>query len=243
MKLVERIDIKNLTLIDIIRYKFASKYVEDKIVLDIACGSGYGTILLSEHGARKVIGLDIDFNTILELQKQYHNNNNNIEFINGSTYSIPFSDEYFDILVSIETLEHLENPDTFLNEARRVLKKGGIIIISTPLNESESRFTPQNPFHIREYNLYEIECIMSKYFIKLDIYFQRSKLKANWLTRIFDRLRRYGVNLTPLKSILNPILLLKIRKILKAQKSKIISSEISEENNNAEVVIVVGRKY
>lgn len=241
MKLLERIDIKNLTTIDVVRYKFASKYVKNKKVLDIACGSGYGTMMLSRAGAHKVTGIDIDQNTILDLKKQY-SSISNFEFISGSVYEIPFPDEHFDVLVSMETLEHLAYPDIFLKEAKRVLKKSGKIILSTPLNEGQDRLTPQNPYHVREYNFSEIKNMMNKYFFNLEFHFQHSILKANWLTRIFDKLRKYGINLEPIKARVNPRLVIIIRKIMNAQKNKIISSVISKENYEAEVVIVIGNK-
>jgi len=62
----ERGDINNITLQDIERYKFALNYVKDKRVLDIACGTGYGSaMLLLECKAKEVFGVDIDKNTIL----------------------------------------------------------------------------------------------------------------------------------------------------------------------------------
>ena len=70
------------------RYEFASKYIKSKKILDIACGSGYGSEILSKNGAYHVIGCDISEEAI-EYAKKYYQHNN-IEFISGNITKINF---------------------------------------------------------------------------------------------------------------------------------------------------------
>ena len=58
----------------LIRYELAKEFVKDKTVLDIACGSGYGTKILAEAGAREVEGIDISEEAIISARKNYENN-------------------------------------------------------------------------------------------------------------------------------------------------------------------------
>jgi len=94
-----------------------------KKALDAASGNGYMTRWLIENGF-DVVALDITNNNwkLPEVKSHYSDFNKRIEA----------SDETFDLLVSIETIEHLENPFLFIRELSRVAKPGGIVIITTP---------------------------------------------------------------------------------------------------------------
>lgn len=238
---LERVDNKNLTSIDVVRYEFAGSYVKGKNVLDIACGNGYGTIMLLKSGASEVYGVDLEKNIIAALREKY-SSIKNLFFNEGSAYEIPFPNDFFDTVVSIETLEHLQNPKIFLKEVNRVLKPNGLVILSTPLNESETRFSPSNPFHVREYNLAEFKDLLKFYFIEIDLFFQRSVLKPNWLTGLINRLEDRGVEIRKLKRIISTNLILRIRKMLHADKNKVLVSEIIKNHHSSDVVIAVAKK-
>ena len=138
------------------RYLYASYFVENKIVLDIASGEGYGTFLLSSAKARKVFGVDIASEAVQNARETYKNAN--LEFINGSIASIPLASDSIDVLISFETIEHVDqaNQQMFLNEIERVLKPDGILIISTPnkLTYSDIPYY-KNEFHIKEFYIDE----------------------------------------------------------------------------------------
>jgi len=151
------------------RYEFAKKYVADKIVGDIACGTGYGTEILAHNKAEKVIGVDISLDAI-NYAKRYHKLENN-DFICSSAHATPLKDNELDILVSFETLEHLENEDELLSEFQRILKKDGILIISTPNDWGVNELSPH---HVRSYDYFVLLETLNKYFIVEQLYNQNS---------------------------------------------------------------------
>src|SRR4030043_1073532 len=86
------------------RYIFASQFVKNKVILDIACGSGYGADLLVKSGSRKVYAVDIAEETIKYCKNK--NNSDNLDFLVGSVDHIPIEDLEVDVIVSMETIEH-----------------------------------------------------------------------------------------------------------------------------------------
>jgi ubiquinone/menaquinone biosynthesis C-methylase UbiE len=143
------------------RYAIAIDLVKDKIVLDLACGEGYGTNLLSKT-ARKVTGIDISKEAILHARKKYLREN--IEFIEASAINLPLQDNSIDVVVSFETIEHLFEQESFLNEIKRVLKIEGILIISSPERENYRKLDPENPFHVKELCKAELISLLEKRF-------------------------------------------------------------------------------
>lgn len=140
------------------RYNFSLKYLsKDDIVLDAPCGGGYGTNLLS-FGAKKVYGIDIFPGAIKHAEEFFKNKKS--KFIVGDIQNMKkkFTGKQFDKLISFEGIEHLKNPEKFLLEAKRVLKKDGQLIISTPRKPHGS------PYHIYEFTLEEFVVLLSKYF-------------------------------------------------------------------------------
>lgn len=132
------------------RYAIACDLVNDKIVLDIACGEGYGTNLLSKS-AKNVVGVDIDKITVCNANEKYASKNTKISYLEGSLISIPFEDNYFDVIVCFESIEHISDHDRALSEFIRVLKDDGLLIISTPDKYLYSDLPKySNPFHIKE---------------------------------------------------------------------------------------------
>ncbi|MCX6799863.1 MAG: class I SAM-dependent methyltransferase [Candidatus Falkowbacteria bacterium] len=130
----------------VVRYQFASRFVQSKVVLDIACGSGYGSQILALAGAAQVIGVDIDKQAIDLANSK--NQSKNINYINSDATKLNLGNESIDVIVSFETIEHLKNPEEYLKELKRVLKVDGIALISTPNLEVSKN---HNPFHIKEY--------------------------------------------------------------------------------------------
>jgi ubiquinone/menaquinone biosynthesis C-methylase UbiE len=139
------------------RYALALQYCRGKRVLDAGCGAGYGAAHLA-HSAERVTGIDISSETIDDAGRQYPIPN--LRFEVASASSMPFADESFDVVTAFEMIEHLEDWNSFLTEAARVLAPGGVALISTPNREyyTESRGTAgPNPFHVHEFSAAEFE--------------------------------------------------------------------------------------
>lgn len=152
------------------RYSFAKEYVKDKNVLDIACGVGYGTAILKDAGAKRVVGIDLSKDAINHATKIY--GSEGILFSVGDAQDLKIS-EIFDVIVSFETIEHLAYPEKFLSSINKYLKPGGIFIVSTPIRTSGIlQDKPINPYHVREWNVVEFEHLLQNYFKDVRIVFQ-----------------------------------------------------------------------
>lgn len=155
------------------RYNMLNQLVENKSVLDAACGEGYGSFLLS-NSAAKVIGIDIDSETINHAKKRYVKDN--LDYFVTSIDHMPFPDHSFDIIVSFETLEHVDEQMqlAFLKEVQRLLKENGTFIISTPNKKyySDQRGYSNN-FHVKELYKEEFSELLKEYFIYVNMVSQR----------------------------------------------------------------------
>lgn len=152
------------------RYSFAADFVKEKIVLDIACGEGYGANYLANF-ATQVIGIDIDNKTIDFAKNKYKKSN--LTFFASSALEIPLENHTVDVITSFETLEHLIEQNEMIAEFKRVLKPGGKLIISSPEKSIYAERDPNNPFHLKELTFQEFANLLSKYFLNCEFYSQR----------------------------------------------------------------------
>lgn len=146
---------KELEIEHVNRYKFAQQFVTKKRVLDAACGTGYGTQLLAQY-AVSAVGVDISEEAIEYACEQYQSDK--IDFYVASVEKLPFPDASFDVVVSFETLEHIDEKMQirFLGEIKRVLSPQGILVMSTP-NHSIYCKRGVNSFHVKELEFDEFE--------------------------------------------------------------------------------------
>lgn len=156
------------------RYHFALKFISSgKNVLDVGCGTGYGTHLISQK--TKVTGVDIDAEAIGFAKSHYFGPT----YIQSSAERLPFAKEIFDVVCSFEVIEHIENPRNLIKEVRRVLKKKGKFIISTP---NKSVISPHSdvssPYHFREYTYDQLYKFLKQYFNHVEIFGQTKSPKA-----------------------------------------------------------------
>jgi len=156
------------------RYYFASKFIKNKLVLDLGCGDGYGSHILSKS-AKYVIGLDYDEHTINHARRKYLKDN--LKFILGSAIDIPIGKEkIFDIIICFEVLEHLREHNRFISEIRRLLKDQGILIISTPdkrLFRRKRQPNYKSLYHKKELHFDEFKDLLKTKFKHVCIYGQR----------------------------------------------------------------------
>jgi len=154
------------------RYHFAAPMVAGRKVLDIACGAGYGSALLAKTATR-VVGADISQAAIDHASTRYASISN-VEFRQADCAALPFADGSFDVVVSFETIEHLEPQEAFLDEVRRVLRPGGLVILSCP---NKIEYTDKrgviNEFHVRELYRDEFAALLAPRFAYTAWYGQR----------------------------------------------------------------------
>lgn len=151
------------------RYKFATKYIKNKSVLDIACGCGYGTSILANAGATKLIGIDNSTHSISYANKRYPHKK--IKYLLADAQTIPLKNNSIDTLISFETIEHIRDYKLFLKEIKRVLKKNATVVISTP-NE-QLKLGDSNKFHFKEFGAEEYKKTIDNYFSDTKYFFQK----------------------------------------------------------------------
>ena len=152
----------NIAVEHLHRYIYALAYAEGKTILDIASGEGYGAALLASR-AVSVIGVDIAEYAVAHARKNYKRDN--LEFRQGSCSKIPLDDGVVDYVVSFETIEHHDEHEQMLAEIKRVLKPGGIVLVSSP---DKAIYTDkpayQNPFHVKELYKGEFDALFRHHF-------------------------------------------------------------------------------
>lgn len=149
-----------------VRYEAVKDIVNNKIVLDIASGSGYGAKMISRT-AKKVYGIDVSDEAINYANKTYYSKN--IEYIVGDGETIPLKDSSVDVVVSFETIEHIKDYKKFIGEVFRVLRKDGLLILSTP---NELEFAEGNHFHLHEFEENELKELVKTNFNYIKMYYQ-----------------------------------------------------------------------
>jgi 2-polyprenyl-3-methyl-5-hydroxy-6-metoxy-1,4-benzoquinol methylase len=139
------------------RYLWAMRYCVHKNVLDAACGEGYGTWILS-WAADFASGIDIDKQAITEAYDMYGNvSGSRVVYTQMDVENIKWTPACVDVAVSFETIEHLKNPEKLVQGIRRILKPGGLFIVSAPENSGST-------FHVKDYTKQELYDQVYPYF-------------------------------------------------------------------------------
>jgi 2-polyprenyl-3-methyl-5-hydroxy-6-metoxy-1,4-benzoquinol methylase len=135
------------------RYHVAAEFVRPgDIVLDIACGYGYGShLLFARSRAARVIGADVDGDSI-EYARAHYARDGVVEFREGDAQALDWlPDNSVDFVASFETIEHLADPESFLREVRRVLRPAGRAMFSAPDRWVDETGRDPNPHHQQIY--------------------------------------------------------------------------------------------
>jgi ubiquinone/menaquinone biosynthesis C-methylase UbiE len=176
------------------RYEWVTNYCAGKKVLDLACGTGYGSEILARNDASTVVGVDISADAVASKGKGLRG----AFFLSADACKLPFSDHTFQVVVSFETIEHLENPERLLAEVARVLQSGGLCICSSP-NRNFKPFTggkEANPFHLSEMTYDEFDRLFTKHF---DIVARFSQTHSEGYLRHLQLLRELNERLKQLR--------------------------------------------
>jgi SAM-dependent methyltransferase len=156
----------------IARYAFAARLASGARVLDIGCGTGYGTAELAQQ-ARSATGIDVSADAIAYAQQHYPLPN--AKFLAASAVALPFPPASFNLITAFEVIEHLDHWHDLLIEARRLLHPNGTFLVSTPnkLYYAESRASQgPNPFHAHEFEFDEFRDALAAVFPNVTILLQ-----------------------------------------------------------------------
>lgn len=134
-------------------YAFAEPFCAGRRVLDLGCGSGYGACRIAGV-ASSVVGVDVAQDAVAFARGRYPRPNLSFMAIEPGG-RLPFDAGAFDVVLSFQVIEHVENVRGYLEEARRVLRPGGVMVIITP--DRKHRLLPGqrpwNRWHLREYSV------------------------------------------------------------------------------------------
>lgn len=151
------------------RYILAGEFVQGNVILDIGCGTGYGTNYLVHRGAKKVIGIDKSPEAIDYAINHYKSNN--VEFQVMDVVSMNFQKNNFDVVTAFEIIEHIEEQEDVISHVKNILKNNGLFLISTP-NRDANPLGYVNPFHKKELNYIEFHDLLKNHFKHVKILWQ-----------------------------------------------------------------------
>ncbi|WP_298633603.1 class I SAM-dependent methyltransferase [uncultured Umboniibacter sp.] len=177
------------------RYRFASQQLIGDRILDLACGCGYGTALMAEaHPDKTFVGVDIDETAILYARQHYQRPN--LSYLSGDATKFA-SNQYFDTLVSLETIEHLPSVHALLENFSKLLRVNGKLIASVPTTPT----CDGNPHHLHDFSERSFKHLLRQFDFQFHTGFEQVQewvyddLMANELTESTSRAKGVGRNL------------------------------------------------
>lgn len=146
-----------LFAVDLARHHAAYAYARSRIrggrVLDLGCGTGYGTAGLTDAGA-SVLGID-------RIAPDAENRSGGAQFARADLRGLPLLERSFDLVISFQVIEHLKDPTPYLDAIGRLVREDGLAILTTPNIELSHG---ANPYHVHEYRADELaECLRSRF--------------------------------------------------------------------------------
>lgn len=160
--------------------------LERRDVLDLSCGTGYGSDYLGACAGR-VVGIDCAPNVVAKSRTDF--SRPNVAFLAMDGCALAFRDASFDCIVSQDTIEHVQDDGRFVSELTRVLKPNGTLVIFTPHGKGRG-VTPNDPFHVREYTHEEFKALLQPYFTTIRWYGRRQGRRLKVAEQSMDTIRK-----------------------------------------------------
>lgn len=155
------------------RYWWASQAVSGLEILDAGCGVGYGSEILASAGAASVTAVDIDEGAVGEARSRFGDLADS--FICADICRLTLLDDSFDVVVCFETIQQVVDSERALGELHRVLRPGGLLLISSP---SPDVYEPGNEHHVHEYRPTELSAVVEERFAHVTRYRQHPWLAS-----------------------------------------------------------------
>ena len=108
-------------------YEFLAPLTAGSVLLEVGCGEGYGTDLLT-RSAQRVLGIDYDATTIAHARNRYPA----AQFVRANLAALPVASGAVDVVATLQVIEHVWDHGEFVDECRRVLRPGGRLMVTTP---------------------------------------------------------------------------------------------------------------
>lgn len=141
--------------------------LEGRTVLDAGCGDGVLLELLARRGAAAV-GLDAE-RVGLELARQELEKRTSMAtLVQGVCQALPLRSSLMDAVFAVEVIEHLDDPERFLSEASRVLRRGGVLVVTTPRRREDGVL--RSPLHSREFTRGELASVITQFFPRAEVF-------------------------------------------------------------------------
>lgn len=193
----ETLDEYLMALRHLAAYNFVLSREPAAWVLDLGCGSGYGTKILAE--TVPTCGVDLSLKALLAIDRSQ----SLAHFATADGRMLPFAAGSFDLITSFQVIEHIVDVNQYLAEARRVLTQNGTLIISTP-NRRLRLFPferPHNPYHVTEYAPRSLRAVLKRHFASVEILGLQATPAILQLEHRRLRLNRYTRTLHQIKSL------------------------------------------
>ena len=141
-------------------YKEFLETTRDREVIDVACGCGHGSKMISGI-AKKVYGYDISPEAVKFAKKYFQEDN--IEYNVGDIKKLPHKDESIDTIISVEVFEHVLPIEDVIKEVHRIIKPKGFWCFTTP---NGYRYPDHRivKWHLKHYNAQELHTLLDPYF-------------------------------------------------------------------------------
>lgn len=191
------------------RYEFACKRIGGKMVLDAACGTGYGSQMMLDAGAKKVVGIDLDEDAL-----SYAISNYGAEFKLMDMTETGFGDNTFEVIVCFAAIGAAPDTQKFFDEIKRILRPKGTFIVSAAVlgkSTMENRRLLRLSHH---YTKDELLSMFKRNFIKVEFYAQGEQFYAfpgrGVVNKILGIVRDHTI--VPLEDKTNPRIVLCVGK-------------------------------